>query len=145
MFAFSRNEGMHPNFVLAQLQPREMDIFCEYRKLAAPLSFFRSFWLHFRVHWTRKRGQVLFALIRGLFRSVRRFEVKISVIGQVKDGEQPAYKNADKKIFMYLPIRYTTSCSFASSSSQGIKHSGEWTQFQQHNFKKSCHSSLKTG
>ena len=40
VIAFSRNERTHPNFVS---QAREIEIFCEDCKLAAPLSFFRGF------------------------------------------------------------------------------------------------------
>ena len=44
---FSRNERTYPNFVS---QAREIEIFCEHCKLAAPLAFLRGFGLRFRVH-----------------------------------------------------------------------------------------------
>ena len=47
LIAFSRNERTHPNFVS---QEREMEIFCEDCKLAAPVGFFGGFGPSFRVH-----------------------------------------------------------------------------------------------
>ena len=47
LIAFSRNEGTHHNLVS---QAREIEIFCEDCKLAAPVGFFRGFGPHFRVH-----------------------------------------------------------------------------------------------
>ena len=42
IFAFSRNERTHPNFVS---QAPEIQIFCEDCKLVPPLGFFRGFGL----------------------------------------------------------------------------------------------------
>ena len=50
IIAFSRNERTHPNLVS---QAREIEIFCEDCKLAAPLSFFRGFEPRFRVDLLR--------------------------------------------------------------------------------------------
>ena len=47
VLSFPRNERTHPNFVS---QAREIEIFCEDCKLAAPLSFFRGFGPRFRAH-----------------------------------------------------------------------------------------------
>ena len=47
VIAFSRSSRTHPNFVS---QVREIKIFCEDCKLAAPVGFFRAFGPHFRVH-----------------------------------------------------------------------------------------------
>ena len=41
---------MHPDFVLAYLQLREIKIFCEDCKLVTPPGFFRGFAPHFCVH-----------------------------------------------------------------------------------------------
>jgi hypothetical protein len=47
LIAFSRNERTHPNFVS---QAREIEIFCEDCKLAAPLGFFRGSGPRCRLH-----------------------------------------------------------------------------------------------
>ena len=47
IIASSRNERTYRNFVS---QAREIDIFCEDCKLAAPLGFFRGFEPRFHVH-----------------------------------------------------------------------------------------------
>ena len=51
LFAISRNERTHPNFVLTRLQQKKFDSFCEDCKLPPPppLGFLRGFWPHFRV------------------------------------------------------------------------------------------------
>ena len=54
--AFSRNERTHPNFVS---RAREIEIFCDDFKLAAPLSFFRGFGPRFRVHLSRHACSLL--------------------------------------------------------------------------------------
>ena len=44
IIAFSKNEKTYPNFVS---QAREIEIFCEDCKLAAPFSFFSGLWASF--------------------------------------------------------------------------------------------------
>ena len=68
--AFSRYERTHPNFVSAA----GIEILdC---KLAAPLSFCRSFGPRFCVHWAQNEARSYF----GVFRSVRRIVVFLELV-----------------------------------------------------------------
>ena len=69
IFAFSRYERTHPNFVSAAGDFLDC-------KLAAPLSFCRGFRPRFCVHWAQNEARSCF----GVFRSVRRIVVFLELV-----------------------------------------------------------------
>ena len=75
VIAFSRHERTHPNFVS---QARETEIFG--LQFGRPSKFLQGLRASFLCPLGTKRGQVIFPLCFGVFRSVRRSEVFLELV-----------------------------------------------------------------
>ena len=107
VFAFSRNERTHPNFVS---QAQEIEIFCEDCQLAAPVSFFRGFQPRFRVHllrhvcsplWFFGRTKTNYIILNFVY--TRRFVRDRSFLGVlILDRARPLWPGCEITCFCYI-------------------------------------------